>query len=373
MSLQQEIDDKRKEVRTDSYPMSIGEWKGMYQNGEIDIHPAYQRFFRWSSSQKSKLIESILLGIPIPPIFVSQLEDGTWDVVDGVQRLSTIYEFMGILRGETGKTLSPLVLEKVEHLPSLKGKCWNNPDDTANSFTPALKLDMKRAKLHVNILLRESDTFAKFELFTRLNTGGSSLTEQEVRNCVLAQSNMKMLEFIQKLAKYDSFRESVNLSDKELSEQYDLDLVLRFLVARKLEEHEVKNASNLQDFLRENMLKIADPKLSDDAYYAEEEQAFKQTFDFLCNKLKDGSNCFRRYDPEKKKFVGGFLLTPYEVFALGIGYHYNTVCEHPNKYHDIIKQFWESNYPQIESKVTGVNAMARLRVTIPLGRKLFSV
>jgi len=54
MLLQQQIDDKRKEVRTDSYAMSIGEWISMYQGGEVDIHPVYQRFFRWTPSQKSK-------------------------------------------------------------------------------------------------------------------------------------------------------------------------------------------------------------------------------------------------------------------------------------------------------------------------------
>lgn len=97
MSLQEEIDKRRQEIRTDGYSMSIGEWISLYENHELDIHPEFQRFFRWSAHQKSTLIESILLGIPIPPIFVSQRADGVWDVVDGVQRLSTIYEFVGFL------------------------------------------------------------------------------------------------------------------------------------------------------------------------------------------------------------------------------------------------------------------------------------
>ena len=92
--LQQEIDEKKKEIFTDGYPMSIGELSSLYSENELDIHPEFQRFFRWTTLQKSKLIESILLGIPIPSIFVSQREDGVWDVVDGLQRLSTIFQFM---------------------------------------------------------------------------------------------------------------------------------------------------------------------------------------------------------------------------------------------------------------------------------------
>jgi len=376
MLLQQQIDEKRKDVRTDSYAMSIGEWISMYQSGEVDIHPVYQRFFRWTPSQKSKFIESIILGIPIPPIFVSQLENGTWDVIDGVQRLSTIYEFVGILKDEKGEKRPPLILETVDYLPLLKGKSWDNSKDSENSLTLSQRLDIKRAKLHVNLILRESDTFAKYELFTRLNTGGSSLTEQEVRNCILARSNMKMLEFIRDLARYPSFRESVNLSDKDLSEQYDLDLVLRFLVFRQLKESELNKADDLQDLLRREMIAKAE-LLSDEEFAAErfaaERQAFEQTFDFLYDKLDGKENCFRRYHVEKEKFTGGFLLTPFEVLALGIGHDYTNICQQPSIYKDIIKRFWIDKYPDIEPKVKGTNAMARLKTTIPYGRKLFKV
>ena len=105
MSLQSEIDKMAKEIRTDKYPMSIGELASIYNAGDIDVHPEFQRIFRWDIIQKSNLIESILLGIPIPPIFVSQNEKGIWDVIDGQQRLSTIFEFMGILKDENQEVI----------------------------------------------------------------------------------------------------------------------------------------------------------------------------------------------------------------------------------------------------------------------------
>ena len=120
MPLNEEIDSMRKEIRTDGYGMSIGEWISLYENKEIDIHPEFQRFYRWTEIQKSNLIESILLGIPIPPIFVSQRKDGIWDVIDGLQRLSTLYQFVGILKDENGNNIEPLKLEKTKYLPSLE-------------------------------------------------------------------------------------------------------------------------------------------------------------------------------------------------------------------------------------------------------------
>lgn len=76
--LQKEIDKMSKSIKTDNYPMSIGELSNLYLDGDININPIYQRMFRWDITQQSALIESILLQIPIPPIYVFQDEDGTW-------------------------------------------------------------------------------------------------------------------------------------------------------------------------------------------------------------------------------------------------------------------------------------------------------
>ena len=119
VSLEQQIEQKRKEIYTDSYPMSIGEIINLYQDGELDIHPEFQRTYRWSITQKSKLIESILLGIPLPSFFVAQRDDGVWDVVDGLQRLSTIFSFLGIYKNEKGELEEPLQLIGTNSLTQL--------------------------------------------------------------------------------------------------------------------------------------------------------------------------------------------------------------------------------------------------------------
>jgi hypothetical protein len=126
--------------------MSVGELMNMYRDGEIDIHPEFQRFYRWTDTQKSRLIESLLLGIPIPSIFVAQRPDGVWDVVDGLQRLSTIFQFAGILKDRQNEPLEPLVLKATKYLPSLEGKRW---EDEENILDSEQRMLIKRAKIDV--------------------------------------------------------------------------------------------------------------------------------------------------------------------------------------------------------------------------------
>ena len=370
MPLQEEIDKTRQEIRTDDYSMSIGEWMSLYQSNEIDINPEFQRVFRWSEHQKSAFIESILLGIPIPPIFVSQRNDGVWDVVDGVQRLSTIYEFTGILKKDSQeKNPQPVALQKTTYLPSLAGKKWDDLDDPENSLTQTQRLLIRRAKIGVNIVEKESDPMVKYELFQRLNTGGTIATPQEMRNCILLMLNKKLHELMRSLADYEPFKNCIALSDRLYEEQYDMELVLRFiLLLDKPEEDIRKLGDDVSVFLTEEMRKMA---LNQNLDYSRIEMAFKRTFDIL--NQTTGDNSFKRYKSEQDRFLGGFLLSAFEVIALGIGYNYQNYQNIPatNTISDSIKTIWsDSTYKKWSG--AGVNAVRRLPYLIPLGRKVFS-
>ena len=119
--LKEEITSKSSQIFRDSYQMSIGELINLYRDEELEIHPEFQRVFRWNEYQKTKLIESIMLNIPIPSIFVSQNELGIWDVIDGVQRLSTIFEFVGVYKDDSGEIQEGFTLERTDYLPSFEG------------------------------------------------------------------------------------------------------------------------------------------------------------------------------------------------------------------------------------------------------------
>jgi Protein of unknown function DUF262 len=365
MSLQEEIDKTRREIRTDGYLMSIGEWISLYENSEVDIHPEFQRFFRWSDHQKSTLIESILLGIPIPPIFVSQREDGIWDVVDGVQRLSTIYELVGIFRDDKNEIQPSLVLQKTKYLPSLEGKKWEDSESQENSLTNAQRLLIKRAKIAVSIVEKESDEMAKYELFQRLNTGGSIATPQEVRNCVLVMLNKKLHLWMRSLANYEPFKTCIALSDRLYEEQYDMELLLRFVLLFDANEEVLKSLGDVGVFLTDKMIDLAMREKLDYDYL---EKAFKTTFDVLNETMSDSS--FKRYSPEKDKFMGGFLLSSFEVVALGIGHHHENLPpteQIPSR----IKEVWASTTYKNWSGA-GTTAARRLPRLIPFGRQTFS-
>ena len=377
MSLQDEIDKTRQEIRTDGYSMSIGEWISLYENSEIDIHPDFQRFFRWSDHQKSTFIESILLGIPIPPIFVSQRDDGVWDVVDGVQRLSTIYEFVGLLtknesekdegdKNDAENNTYPVALQKTTYLASLEGKKWDDPNDKDNSLTQTQRLLIKRSKIAVNIVEKESDKMIKYELFQRLNTGGSVATPQEVRNCILLMLNKDLYQLMRSLADYESFKKCTALSDRLYEEQYDMELVLRFILLLDKDENSLKKlGGDVHVFLTEKMREMASNTELD---YHHIETAFKTTFHFL-NEIT-GDDSFKKYKSEQDRFLGGFVLSAYEVVALGIGYNYKKLPQ-TNLIADKIKGIWSDNTYQKWSGM-GVNAARRLPYLIPLGRKVFS-
>ncbi|MEX2964225.1 DUF262 domain-containing protein [Microbulbifer sp. TYP-18] len=365
MSLIDEVNEKRKEIRTDGYAMSISEWASLYESKEIDIHPEFQRFYRWGDSQKTNLIESILLGIPIPPVFVSQRKDGIWDVVDGLQRLSTIYQFMGILEDENQNTIDPLTLTGTKYLPSLEGKKWNSPEDEDNSFSQELRLIIKRSKINVSIILKESDETAKYDLFQRLNTGGSDLSPQEVRNCILVMINRDFYTWLQRLASYEPFQECISLSDRPLKESYDLELALRFLIFTLIEEGELEQLSDVGIFITEKMRTIAVDDAFDTAMW---ENLFMQTFDLLQNELNEES--FKRYNVSKQKFTGGFLLSQFEVVAYGLGYNLanrNKLKKIP----DTAAGIW-SDLRYTEWSGSGITATRRLPRILPFGREVFN-
>lgn len=193
-----ELESNRQKIDVDHYDISIREISSMASRKELHIAPTYQRKFRWSEEDESRLIESIYLGLPIPSVYVATNKDGTWEVVDGLQRLSSIIHFIG----ESPEALTlvnrktPLTICGLETLGSLNGKTY------LDLPTP-VQLMFKSRMLRLTALSDKSDPEVRFEVFERLNRGGVSLTSQEVRACVHAG---KFINSLDKLSELENYR-----------------------------------------------------------------------------------------------------------------------------------------------------------------------
>lgn len=361
MTLEKELARARKDVVTDGYEMSLGEIVSLYRDGELQISPAFQRYFRWDAGRKTRFIESLLLGIPIPPIFVFQTNEGAWELVDGLQRLSTILEFMGVLNDDVEVGDRPLALDGTKLLPSLAGCSWDGSNGTI-TLSSAQKLDIRRSRLRVEILKRESDPTSKFELFQRLNTGGASLSEQEVRNCTLVMIRPEVHSWISELTANETFRNCLSLSENQLEKQQDVELVLRFLSFRRVP---YTNGIDVHEYLDDAAITIA---MDDELDKDQERRAFETTFRMINEALGDKS--FRRWNGSK--FSGKFLISVFEVLATGVAANIDALEKmEPEAQKSLIleraKELWQENEFTNWSGA-GVRGSSRLAHLLPFAK-----
>ncbi|MGW4727949.1 DUF262 domain-containing protein [Streptomyces shenzhenensis] len=366
MTLESELEVYRQRITTDSYPMSISEIANLYRDGEMDIHPEFQRIFRWSGPQRTKLIESVLLGIPLPSIFVAQNEDGVWDVVDGVQRLSTIFQFMGILRNDEGELVEPFVCESAPFLTSLEGVAYELFEGASKSLTRAQQLDFKRSRIDVKIIKRESDNRAKYDLFQRLNSYGSIATPQELRNCLLVSLSRTHFDWLQDVASSKDFKEVLSLPERLINEQYHLELALRFITLRQLPEVRISSIGNIGEFLSAEILSLVEKGYGE---LRAEKESFDSCFKILNEAL--GGDAMRKLNPTTGRTEGAFSSTAFEVLALGLGHYTPGRDFSPDDVRQGRVALW--NDPAFApGHATGQRADQRMKRTIPYGRRLFS-
>lgn len=361
-TLHEEIEQKSKEIITDNYSMSVGEIISMYNDGDLDIHPEFQRYFRWTNSQKSRLIESFLLNFPVPPIFVYQRTDGVWDIVDGLQRVSTILQFAGVYKNEDGTEMEPLVLEGTKMLPSLKGKMYKN-EDPDKDFGDAERRYFKKARLNIIILKKESDESGQYEVFQRLNTGGTSLSPQEVRNCLMVMTNRDLFRVVKDLSEYQNFVDTLPLNDKALEERMDMEIVTRFICLRNEDPEVFKRVDDFSDYLNDKIIQLFKKP---DFDWEKEQEVFKKTFDAIKSVLGDEAFC--RYFIAEGRFKGGFYVPAFEFVAVSIGRHDGVVDT--TQLRERVVRIWQK-IKDDNMSWQGRNHRRRIAETFSLGNMLY--
>ncbi len=312
VELIREVDLQLKNVHTQSLDISFNELADMIIEGELDISPDYQRLFLWSEGARSRFIESLLLEMPVPPIYVVEEEDNKKLLIDGLQRLSSYLHFRGMLDAQHLKPPvnkgEKLVLQDCDIVKVLNGRTY---DDLGT----ALQIKLKRSFVRVEVVRKGSNPKFKYHMFKRLNTGGEELTSQQLRNCTIRLLDPAFNDFIIDLAdNNEDFRSCIStISEEQLYGAYDKELVLRFFA---LKNWRARFKHDIADFLTEYMEAVSDPDNREPFDYASEREIFAQTFATLACAL--GDKAFSRANKAQSELVRAFGIYHYEAFTLGL-------------------------------------------------------
>ena len=287
-------------IRVDGSTMSLRQVHDMVKDGDIDISPDFQRNLVWDQQRKSRLIESILLRIPLPVFYFAANEKGQLSVVDGLQRLSAIVEFMD----------NQLPLRGLEYLP-LAGATYTGK----NKLDERLFRRFNLTQIVTNVIDSSSPARVKYDIFRRLNTGGRPLNAQELRNCLA--SNM-LRQSLREMSNSTEFSEATtgSVSDVRMDAQ---ELALRFIYFRYLyiRDGNIEAYSGaMDDDLDQSVDMFSSDKLINHEEYVD---AFKRA---MCNaEYLFGRYAFRkvseRYKDEYRSVINKALFVCWSVLLSG--------------------------------------------------------
>jgi hypothetical protein len=341
--LQAVLDEHRRAVDTEYFDLSIRELVRMVKEEEIIVAPSYQRQFRWKSDVQSALIESLLLGLPIPAVFVATNKDSTWDVVDGLQRISTLLRFYGIDVPKSEKlrfSNDKLVLDELSQLKEFSGLSYED-------LPKPIQLTLGKRYLRVQVLSDKSDADVRFELFRRLNAGAVKLSSQEIRSAVFEGPFNSLVDELSLTPEYVSL---LKLQAKYQNDGTAAEIVLKFFAY--LDEAS-KFDGQVTKFLNNYMKRrVKDTDLEADR------QLFLRVIRFL-REVVDG--------PFKREKVPTTPINQLEGVLVGVGRIFRGGNE-PK----IPPAGWENDAELVKASTSGTNNTAKLRDRIRRSEEIFS-
>lgn len=284
--LEEEIQPSKREVITQPSDPSISTLHTKFLEGDIILEPEFQRRYVWDDKKASRLIESVLLGIPIPVIYMAEDYDGRWLTIDGQQRLVSFFRFFSPLE-LNGQKVEKLKLRGLTVLQELNGK-------TFEEMPKPLQRRYRDYPVRVVLIKKESDKNAKFEIFERLNTGAMRLNDQELRNCIYRG---RYNNLIRELAADKAFLCLLGLKEPHPRMQ-DRELVLRFFAF--YHKTYLKYASPMKHFLNSEM---EDYRNLSGREEDELRNVFKKCVDL--SRTVFGEFSFRRFSPGDEKDPNG--------------------------------------------------------------------
>lgn len=264
----------QRSIRTESRDPEIDSLHRRWQEGRLILQPFFQRQFVWDRGKASRLIESALMAIPLPIIYLAQEEDGRESVIDGQQRLTSFFSFIDG-RFPNG---DPFRLGGLRVLTEWDRKTFAELDKT-------MQYRIRSYAIRAVTILSDSDPELKFEIFERLNTGAVPLNDMELRNCVYYGPYMELLK---ELADDADFTQLVGFKAKD-TRMRDIELVLRF--AAFFHASYLKYQSPMKKFLNDDMRKYR-------TISKEDADALRRAFKNAVQVVKSlfGDKAFKRFN-----------------------------------------------------------------------------
>ena len=222
------------EIEIGEAPFSIFEYLRQLEKGKIVIQPDFQRNQVWNNTQKSKFIESILLNFPLPPIYLNETKEAQYIVIDGLQRTTALRQFY------SGK----ITLGGLEALPKYNG-------ETFKSLPETLRSKFEDKKLTIFVLKPSTPMVVIYDLFNRINTGGTQLNRQEVRNCIFIGKSTKLLK---ELSEQQYFKEAIDWGIRD-TRMKDREAVLRYLSFRWF-NYKIEYTGDMSEYVETAMKRI---------------------------------------------------------------------------------------------------------------------
>jgi hypothetical protein len=280
-----EVPPSTRKIFTDQGDPEVESLYGKYKRGKLITQPEFQRYFVWDRLKCSKLIESALLDIPLPVIYLSEERDGKEYVIDGQQRLTAFFSFIDGIFPLDEKDFK---LTGLKVFSELNNKRFIDIDEQIQD-------KIRYYKIRIITFKKESDSNLKFEIFERLNTGSVSLNDQELRNCIYRG---KYNELLKELSNDTDFKYLLGL-DKPEKRMKDIELVLRWS-AFYLNSY-LNYKPPMRNFLNNNMIEyqfIKDEKSN------ELRKAFKNAVSIIKSLLD--KRAFKRFYKGNDKDPNGY-------------------------------------------------------------------
>lgn len=276
------IEDKQVFTEKKDFPLST--LKEMVDDGDIIPNPEYQRDYVYTEKQASKLVESVLMGIPIPTIYLCVEEDNTYSVIDGQQRITSLVRY---LKNE-------FALNGLQELNELNGKCYKDlPKD--------IQKKLKSSSLSTISLLKQS-TDLKYEIFARLNQGAVKLNPQELRNCIYRGTFNKMLDDI---AATNPHLHCL-FHDENNRKSYQ-ERILRFFALSNYQAYQSSMLKTMNSYMEKHR------NDGEDEIKAAKEK-FNSTIDIIKQVL--GDNAFMAFDRSKNTILEKFSGSVYDSIII---------------------------------------------------------